>query len=117
MKLIVPYTLFMAVAFILAAGCVAMTNKNPVNATTAPGFAPFSNTSDPVLNHTINTTANTTPELKGSIRVSIGGLLYPANLSVILDNETAGTVNPSTPLYLSGIRREPYGHGLREFDM
>ncbi len=58
MKLIVPYALFMAVGFILAAGCVAMTNKNTVNATTAPGFAPFSNTSDPGLNKTINATAN-----------------------------------------------------------
>ena len=100
MKIIVPYALFMAVGFILASGCVALTNKNTVNATTTPGFSPYSNTSDPVLNQTINATANTTPELKGSLRVSIGGLLYPANLSVILDNETAGTVNPATPLYL-----------------
>ena len=100
MKLIVPFALFMAVGFILAAGCVAMTNKNTVNATTAASFAPFSNTSDPGLNKTINTTANSTSELKGSLRVSISGILYPANLSVILDNEIVGTVNPTTPLYL-----------------
>jgi len=100
MKLIVPFALFMAVGFILAAGCVAMTNKNTVNATTAPSFAPFSNTSDPGLNKTINATANSTSKLKGSLRVSISGILYPANLSVVLDNETVGTVKPTTPLYL-----------------
>jgi len=100
MKLIVPFALFMAVGFILAAGCVAMQNKNTVNATTAASFAPFSNISDPGLNKTINATANSTSELKGSLRVSISGILYPANLSVILDNETVGTVNPTTPLYL-----------------
>jgi hypothetical protein len=33
--------------------------------------------------------------------VSISGILYPVNLSVILDNETVGTVNPTTPLYLT----------------
>ena len=100
MKPIVPFALFLAVGFILAAGCVAMTNKNSVNATTAASFAPFSNISDPGLNKTINATANSTSELKGSLRVSISGILYPANLSVILDNETVGTVNPTTPLYL-----------------
>ena len=100
MKLIVPFAVFMTVGFILAAGCVAMTNKNTVNATTAASFAPFSNTSDPGLNKTINATANSTSELKGSLRVSISGILYPANLSVVLDNETVGTVKPTTPLYL-----------------
>ena len=100
MKLIVPFALFMAVGFILAAGCVAMTNKNTVNATTAASFAPFSNTSDPGLNKTINATANSSSKLKGSLRVSISGILYPANLSVVLDNETVGTVKPTTPLYL-----------------
>jgi hypothetical protein len=100
MKLIVPYALFMAVGFILAAGCVAMTNKNTVNASAAASFAPFSNTSDPGLNKTINATPNSTSELKGSLRVSISGILYPVNLSVILDNETVGTVNPTTPMYL-----------------
>jgi hypothetical protein len=100
MKLIAPFALFMAVGFILAAGCVAMTNKNTVNASTAASFAPFSNTSDPGLNKTINATANSTSELKGSLRVSISGILYPANLSVVLDNETVGTVKPTTPLYL-----------------
>jgi hypothetical protein len=100
MKLIVPFALFMAVGFILATGCVAMTNKNTVNVTTAPTFTPFSNTSDPGLNKTINETANITPKLNGSLRVSISGISYPANLLVVLDNETVGTVKPSTPLYL-----------------
>jgi hypothetical protein len=34
------------------------------------------------------------------MRVSISGISYPANLSVVLDNETVGTVKPTTPLYL-----------------
>jgi hypothetical protein len=100
MKRIVPFALFMAVGFILTVGCVTMTNKNSMNETTTASFTPFSNTSDPGLNKTINTTANSTPELKGSLRVSISGILYPANLSVILDNETVGMVKPTTPLYL-----------------
>jgi hypothetical protein len=100
MKLILPFALFMAVGFILAAGCVAMTNKNTVNATTAASFAPFSNTSNPGVNKTINVTANSTSTLKGSLRVSISGISYPANLSVVLDNETVGSVRPTTPLYL-----------------
>jgi hypothetical protein len=100
MKLIVPFTLFMAVGFTVAAGCVAMTNKNTINATTATSVTPFSNTSDTGLNKTINATANSTSELKGSLRVSISGILYPANLSVVLDNETVGMVKPTTPLYL-----------------
>jgi len=100
MKFIVPFALFMAVVCILVAGCVTMTTKNTVNATTAAGFTPFSNTSEPGLNKTINVTANSSSELKGSLRVSISGILYPANLSVILDNETVGTVKPTTPLYL-----------------
>jgi len=100
MKLILPFALFMAVGFILAAGCVAMTNKNTVNATTAASFAPFSNTSNPGVNKTINVTPNSTSTLKGSLRVSISGISYPANLSVVLDNETVGSVRPTTPLYL-----------------
>jgi hypothetical protein len=100
MKLIVPCTLVIAVACILTAGCVAMTNKNAVNVTPATTFAPFSTTLNPVLNTTVNTTANTTSELKGSLRVSINGISYPANMSVILDNEAVGTVKPTLPLYL-----------------
>jgi len=100
MKLIEPFALFMAVGCILAAGCVAPTNKDPVNATTAANFAPFSNTSDHELNKTIPAIPLSTPGLKGSLRVSISGISYPANLSVILDNETVGTVIPAKPLFL-----------------
>jgi hypothetical protein len=108
MKLIVPFTLFMAFGFILAAGCVAMANKTAVNAavnpTTPAEFTSYSTTSDLVLNETINdtinATANSTSTLNGSLRVSLSGITYPAILSVVLDNETVGTVNPTTPLYL-----------------
>ncbi|MDD1699743.1 MAG: hypothetical protein LUQ04_03000 [Methanoregula sp.] len=100
MKLFVPFALFMAVGFILAAGCVATTVKNTVNATTAATFAPVTNTSNPGLNKTIDATANITSDLKGSLKVSICGILYPANLSVFLDNEIVGTVKPTSPLYL-----------------
>jgi hypothetical protein len=99
MKLFEPFALCMAVGCILAAGCVAPTNRDTANATTAANFAPFSNTSGPGLNKTINVT-NSTPELKGSLRVSISGISYPVNASVVLDNATAGTVNPASPLYL-----------------
>jgi hypothetical protein len=90
----------MAVGFILAAGCVAPTNNGTVNATTATTFAPITNTSDTGLNETINATTNITSELKGSLKVSISGISYPENLSVVLDNETVGMVNTTTPLYL-----------------
>jgi hypothetical protein len=104
MKLIVPFALFMAVGFIMAAGCVSMTNKNTVNGTvngtTATDFAPFSNISDPGSNKTVNANANITSKVEGSLRVSISGISYPANLSVVLDDETVGNVNPTTPLYL-----------------
>ena len=99
MKLIEPFALCMAVGCILAAGCVTPTNKDPANTTTAANFAPFSNTSGPGLNKTINVTSSP-PELKGSLRVSISGISYPVNASVVLDNATVGTVNPASPLYL-----------------
>jgi len=100
MNLFVPCALVMAVGCILAAGCVAIPNKNTVNATITKGFVPFSNTSEPSITMAINTTTNSTPKLEGSLRVSISGISYPANLSVILDNETVGTVKPTMPLYL-----------------
>jgi hypothetical protein len=100
MKLIVPFALFIAAGFILAAGCVAPTNNGTVNATTPITFAPITNTSDTGLNKTINATTNNASEPKGSLKVSISGISFPENLSVVLDNETVGTVNPTTPLYL-----------------
>jgi hypothetical protein len=78
----------MAVGFILAAGCVATTNKNTGNSS--------SNTSDTRL----NTTATSTSTLKGSLSVSVTGFSSRENLSVVLDNKTAGTVNRITPLNL-----------------
>ena len=100
MKLIVPFALFIAAGFILAAGCVTPTNNGTVNATTAATFAPITITSDTGLNKTINATTNNASEVKGSLKVSISGISSPENLSVILDNETVGTVTPTTPLYL-----------------
>lgn len=82
------FALFMAVGFLLAAGCVAVTNKNGVNTVT--------NTSDPGT----NATDDSISMLTGSLKVSISGITDPANLPVVLDNEPVGTVNPGTPLYL-----------------
>jgi hypothetical protein len=85
MKPIVPFTLFMVMGFTLAAGCVALTNKS---------MNPFSNTTG-----AFNDTADSTSKLKGSLSVSIAGFTYPENLSVVLDNESIGMVNPTTPFY------------------
>jgi hypothetical protein len=103
MKLIVPFALFVAVGLIVLAGCLSVTNKSDVNTTTKVTLAPISSTPVSGVNETMNTTANNTPlltDLKGSLRVSISGISYPANLSVILDNEPVGTVAPTKPLYL-----------------
>ena len=101
MKLIVLFALIMVVGLILAGGCVAKTSRNTENTTTEATFSPFSNTTDVGLNTTTNATDNSTSKLKGSLRVSISGILYPANLSVLLDNETVGTVTPTSPLYVT----------------
>jgi len=87
MKLIGPFALFIAVGFILAAACVATTNKNAVNL------------SSDITDLSVNATPDSTADLKGSLVVSVAGFSYPANLSVFLDNQTVGMVNPSTPLY------------------
>jgi len=88
MKLIVPFVVVTAIGFILAAGCVATTVKNTVNSS--------SNTTD----SSFNKTPTSTSPLKGSLVVSATGFSYPTNLSVFLDNQTVGMVNPVTPLYL-----------------
>jgi len=104
MKIIPSLALFLAIGCILAAGCVAQTKKETVNSTTAvtanSTFAPFTNTSDPRLNQTINATANVTvkPPIKGPLRVSISG--YPVELDVLVDNITVGQAKPSMPLDL-----------------
>lgn len=85
MKPIVPCILVIAVGFILATGCITIAKKV---------------SSDPGLNDTMNVTPTSLPDLKGSLKVSISGLSYPANLSVVLDEKTVGEVNPANPLYL-----------------
>jgi len=100
MKLTVLFALFMAVGLMLVTGCVTMTPKNTVNATTETQITQLSTTPVPDLNKTINATANRTSYLKGSLRISISGITYPANLSVVIDDEIVGTVNPTTPLFL-----------------
>ena len=100
MKLNVPFVVFLSFGFILAAGCLTMKNNNSANLTDTPGFAPFSNLSDPGLNISLNESVNYTHLSKGSLRVSISGISYPANLSVVLDNEIVGMVKPTKPLYL-----------------
>jgi hypothetical protein len=99
MKLVVPFVLFVAAGFIMAAGCLDQKNNVSVNATTAPVFT-LSNASETGLQTVINPTANISSELKGPLKVSVSGISYPENLSVVLDNKTVGIVNPTTPLYL-----------------
>jgi len=90
MKPAVPFALFTALGLILATGCVATTDKNMVNAS--------SDTKDSVI--PAPATPNSTSPLQGSLVVSVAGFSYPENLSVILDNLTVGTVNPTSSLYL-----------------
>jgi hypothetical protein len=101
MKLIVPFSLFIAVGLVVAAGCVTTTTKNAGNATISSSITTTPIIPDTGMNKTENTTVNSTPvsNLKGSLRVSVSGILTTANLTVILDNETIGTVSPTTPLY------------------
>lgn len=100
MKLIIPLALFMVVGCILAAGCVTMPEQPAVNATPTPTITVSDVNRTTNETTVIHETANITPPLKSSLKVSIGGLSYPANLSVVLDNETVGVVNPTTALYL-----------------
>jgi len=93
MRRIAAFALFIVTGFILAAGCVAQTNNSSVNATIVTTSAPITPT-------TINATPVYASEPKGSLKVSISGISYPEKLSVLLDNETVGTVNSTTPLYL-----------------
>jgi len=93
MKPILPSALFAlctALGVILAAGCVSTTNKNIVNtsSTTTDSWLPL--TPDP----------NSTSRLQGSLVVSVAGFSYPSDMSVVLDNQTVGTVNPTSSLYL-----------------
>lgn len=80
----IPCALIIVVGCIVAAGCVARTDSVNEPVVSAPTFVPFS-------------TPSTTTVLDGILRVSVN---YPKTLAVVVDNETLGTVNTSTPLFL-----------------
>jgi len=88
MKHIMPYALVITFGIILTAGCVTMVEKTPVNS--SPG----------TTNATVNATPTPVSQLNGSLIVTVAGFSYPTNLSVLIDNQTIGSVNPSAPLYL-----------------
>ena len=90
MKPMVPFALFTAIGLLLTAGCVATTNRSTVNSST--------DITDSGLNAT--PTPTSTSPLQGSLVVSVAGFFYPTDLSVVLDNQTVGTVNPTSSLYL-----------------
>jgi hypothetical protein len=103
MKTLTLFTICIAFCCVLAAGCVIQPKKDPGNGTAPPTttFTSFVNAT-PVSgsNATINGTnvTNTTSKLKGPLRVSISG--YPADLEVIINNQSAGTVTKEKPLDL-----------------
>jgi hypothetical protein len=102
MKSIVLLTILVTVGCILAAGCVAQPKKDlNVSVTPTNTFTPFVNaTTVPGSNGTFNTSNSTNvTKLKGPLRVSISN--FNANLSVILDNQTAGFVTAAKPLDLT----------------
>jgi hypothetical protein len=90
MKPMVPIALFTAIGLLLTAGCVGTTSRDIVNSS--------SDTTDSWINATA--TPNSTSPLQGSLVVSVAGFSYPSDMSVILDNQTVGTVNPTSSLYL-----------------
>jgi len=98
MKSIVILTIIVTIGCIMAAGCVAQPKKDP-NITVTPTitFSPFNNTT--IANGTFNATNGTNvTKLQGPLRVSISN--FNANLSVIIDNQTAGLVTAGKPLDL-----------------
>lgn len=101
MKSVVILTILVTVGCILAAGCVAQPKKDlNVSVTPTNTFAPFINaTTVPGTNGTFNSSNVTNiTKLKGPLRVSLSN--FNANLSVIIDNKTAGFVTPGEPLDL-----------------
>jgi len=90
MKPVVPFALVTAIGLLLTAGCVGTTNKNTVNSS--------SDTTDSWL-HATPLPTSTSP-LQGSLVVSVAGFSYPTDMYVVLDNQTVGTVNPTSSLYL-----------------
>ena len=101
MKSIIILTILVTVGCILAAGCVAQPKKD-LNTSVTPTntFTPFVNaTTVPGSNGTFNASNVTNvTKLKGPLRVSISN--FNTNLSVIIDNQTAGFVTPAKPLDL-----------------
>jgi hypothetical protein len=102
MKSVVLLAILIFVGCILAAGCVAQPKKD-INASVTPSntFIPFVNTTTvPGSNGTFNVTnvTNATQKFKGALRISISG--YPANLPVMIDNQSAGMVTMEKPLDL-----------------
>jgi len=100
MKIIVLLTFFITIGCILASGCIGQIKKDngSGNATISPKntFAPIENnttvnTSVSAMNVTVNIT-----KLKGPLRVYISG--YPADLPVIIDNQSVGTVTKEKPV-------------------
>ena len=101
MKSVVILTILVTIGCILATGCVAQPKKDlNVSVTPTNTFAPFANTTTiPATNGTFNSSNVTNvTKLKGPLRVSLSN--FNANLSVILDNQTAGFVTPGKPLDL-----------------
>ena len=108
MKTLTLLTLLIAVGCILATGCVAQPKKDPGNATVSPTntFTPFVNTTPvPGSNATFNATnvTNSTPKLKGPLRISIGSYSVDKPLRVLIDNQTSGGVKAGFPLDLMVI--------------
>jgi len=95
MKISMLLTLVVVVGCVLATGCIAQTKKDFNNTTvnTTNTFTPFVNTT---MNITNVTNATNVTALKGPLRVSISN--FNANLAVILDNKTVGSVTPAKPL-------------------
>jgi len=101
MKNVVILAILVTIGCILAAGCVAQPKKD-LNASVTPNttFSPFVNaTTVPGTNGTFNSTNVTNvTKLQGPLRVSLSN--FNTNLSVIIDNKTAGYVTPGKPLDL-----------------
>jgi hypothetical protein len=87
MKFIVPFPLVVAVGLILAAGCVDTATRNSTNSSSETTDSGFVETPD------------TTSPLQRLPVVSTTDFSYPPDLSVFRDNETVGTVNPTSALH------------------
>jgi hypothetical protein len=98
MKISMLLTLVVVIGCVLATGCIAQTKKDLNNTTvnTTNTFTPFVNTTMNSTNSTNVTNATNVTPLRGPLRVSISN--FKANLVVILDNQTIGSVTTAKPL-------------------